>query len=81
MFAGITYYLRVGGWNALAAGVGTLTMDFYAVGAEICDDGGDNDADGLIDCFDPDCAGIPPCGPEGGQCDDGVDNDADGTTD
>ena len=81
VFAGVTYYLRVGGWNALAAGVGTLTMNFYALGAEICDDGADNDADGLIDCFDPDCVGIPPCGAEAGQCDDGVDNDADGTTD
>ena len=81
VFAGVTYYLRVGGWNAVAAGVGTMNMNFYAVGAEICDDGADNDADGLIDCFDPDCAGIPPCGAEAGQCDDGVDNDADGTTD
>ncbi|PCJ12416.1 MAG: hypothetical protein COB10_07300, partial [Planctomycetota bacterium] len=81
VFAGVTYYLRVGGWNALAAGVGTMNMNFYAIGAEICDDGADNDADGLIDCFDPDCAGVPPCGAEAGQCDDGVDNDADGTTD
>jgi len=81
VFAGVTYYLRVGGWNAVAAGVGTMNMNFYAVGAEICDDGADNDADGLIDCFDPDCAGVPPCGAEAGQCDDGVDNDADGTTD
>ena len=79
--AGVTYYLRVGGWNATAAGTGTMTLDFFAIGAEICDDGVDNDADGLIDCFDPDCSGVPPCGSEAGQCNDGVDNDADGTTD
>jgi hypothetical protein len=28
---------------------------------EICDDGLDNDLDGLMDCGDPDCAGMPPC--------------------
>ncbi|MGE4620315.1 MAG: hypothetical protein AAEJ04_10965, partial [Planctomycetota bacterium] len=53
----------------------------FQTGAEVCDDGGDNDADGLIDCFDPDCVGVPPCGAEAGQCNDGVDNDADGQTD
>ncbi len=26
-----------------------------------CSDGIDNDGDGLIDCGDPDCLGIPPC--------------------
>ena len=28
---------------------------------EICDDGIDNDGDGFIDCFDPDCAGYAVC--------------------
>lgn len=28
---------------------------------EICDDGIDNDGDGLIDCDDPDCFGDPGC--------------------
>jgi MYXO-CTERM domain-containing protein len=38
---------------------------------EECDDGFDNDDDGLIDCFDDDC---PPCFED---CDDGRDNDLD----
>ena len=31
-------------------------------GNQFCHDGIDNDMDGLIDCADPDCALIPPCG-------------------
>ena len=77
---GNTYYLRIGSWGTVG-GTGNLTINFFAVGTEVCDDGADNDADGLIDCFDPDCAGVPPCGDEAGQCGDGVDNDADGLTD
>ena len=38
-----------------------------------CDDGADNDADGLFDCADDDCAGAPVC-----QCDD---TDGDGVCD
>lgn len=30
-------------------------------GAEICTNGVDDDADGLSDCDDPDCASVPPC--------------------
>ncbi|MGE4620316.1 MAG: hypothetical protein AAEJ04_10970, partial [Planctomycetota bacterium] len=72
---GVTYYIRVGNWGgAGSGGTGNLTIDFFQTGAEVCDDGGDNDADGLIDCFDPDCVGVPPCGAEAGQCNDGVDN-------
>jgi hypothetical protein len=44
---------------------------------EICDDGYDNDGDGLTDCDDPDCFG-PGC-PE--ICSDGYDNDIDGFVD
>jgi len=40
-----------------------------------CSDGIDNDADGLIDCDDPDCADDPAC--VGEICDDGLDNDGD----
>jgi Calx-beta domain-containing protein/WD40 repeat protein len=37
--------------------------------AEICDNGIDDDGDGLIDCADPDCAGSPTCGDlESGGC-------------
>ncbi len=28
----------------------------------LCDDGIDNDMDTRIDCADPDCTGVPPCG-------------------
>lgn len=47
---------------------------------EICDDGLDNDCDGLTDAFDSDCVGV--CIPTGDEtiCD-GVDNDCDGLID
>ncbi|MFQ5976198.1 MAG: carboxypeptidase-like regulatory domain-containing protein [Candidatus Hydrothermarchaeales archaeon] len=45
--------------------------------SEICDDGVDNDGDGLVDCDDPDCC--PPCSSE--ICNDDVDNDGDGLVD
>ena len=47
-----------------------------------CDDGVDDDGDGVADCLDPDCAGIPPClvkEPE--DCSNGVDDDQDGVAD
>lgn len=46
------------------------------VTTEVCDDGIDNDGDGLIDLEDPDCQ---PVNPE--ICDDGIDNDGDGLID
>lgn len=48
---------------------------------ERCDDGADNDDDGLIDCADPDCAAQQRCGDESDACDDGVDNDGDALQD
>ncbi|MEQ1505522.1 MAG: integrin alpha, partial [Myxococcota bacterium] len=47
-------------------------------GAETCDDGVDQDCDGLVDCEDGDCSG-PVCGEV--ACADGLDDDGDGTTD
>ncbi|MBU0480865.1 MAG: choice-of-anchor F family protein [Proteobacteria bacterium] len=49
----------------------------------MCADGMDNDGDNLIDCSDPDCAGIGICGPEGKYetCSDGYDNDGDNLVD
>ena len=32
---------------------------------EICDNGIDDDGDGLVDCLDPECAAFPGCGPAG----------------
>ena len=34
-------------------------MTIYA--QEICDNGIDDDSDGLVDCFDPECEGSAPC--------------------
>ena len=43
---------------------------------EICDDGVDNDDDGLMDCLDPDCTDV--CEED---CSDEIDNDADALVD
>ena len=48
---------------------------------EDCDDGEDNDGDGLVDCDDPDCADDPNCQGDDEDCNDGVDNDGDGLVD
>ncbi|PHN08383.1 M43 family zinc metalloprotease [Flavilitoribacter nigricans] len=49
---------------------------------ELCNDGLDNDGDGLVDCDDPDCDTDPFCQPvEPEICDDGIDNDGDGLID
>ncbi len=39
----------------------TLSVSISAQTAEICNNGRDDDGDGLIDCFDPDCRGIGNC--------------------
>jgi formylglycine-generating enzyme required for sulfatase activity len=44
-----------------------------------CDDGADNDSDGLFDCTDEDCAGAPVCG--GGDADSDTDSDTDSVAD
>jgi hypothetical protein len=51
--------------------------------AAACADGVDNDADGLIDCADPDCSFTcaTPAENTAAACADGVDNDADGLID
>jgi plastocyanin len=48
-----------------------------------CEDGIDNDGDGLTDGDDLECStgGGPPLSPERGNCQDGIDNDQDGRTD
>jgi len=54
--------------------------DTVVTPSEICDDGIDNDGDGLLDCEDGDCVYNGACVGET-ACDDGLDNDADGRTD
>lgn len=51
------------------------------VGAEICDDGEDNDYDSYVDCNDFDCDGVSPCEDPEVTCDDLFDNDGDGAID
>ncbi|MHC4908173.1 MAG: M12 family metallo-peptidase [Planctomycetota bacterium] len=41
---------------------GNCPQDCGAPPAEICDNGVDDDGDGLTDCADPDCASDPACG-------------------
>ncbi len=45
-----------------------------------CDDGKDNDLDGLYDCDDPSCAGLADCPPAPGDDDDATPGDDDDTT-
>ena len=49
----------------------------------MCDNGIDDDGDGLTDCADADCAADPACAPPppAEVCNDGIDNDGDGATD
>lgn len=51
----------------------------FGGGDEICDNGIDDDGDGLVDCADPDCCGT--CGTCGEVCDNGIDDDGDGLVD
>ena len=47
-----------------ANGVSQDTWEYYWDSNwpdEICDNASDDDSDGLVDCADPDCTGIPPC--------------------
>ncbi|MFP4291618.1 MAG: gliding motility-associated C-terminal domain-containing protein, partial [Cyclobacteriaceae bacterium] len=48
---------------------------------ENCTNGVDDDNDGLIDCFDPNCASSPACQGVEINCNDGIDNDGDGLPD
>lgn len=48
---------------------------------EVCDDGLDNDNNGLVDCADQAVCGEDPVCIEGGNCQDGIDNDLDGLLD
>lgn len=68
------------------AGCGTSTP--IGDGEETCDNGVDDDGDGLVDCDDEACADDagclasgPGCEPRVEYCDDGVDNDGNSDTD
>lgn len=76
---GNTYIVRVGNFSATTGtGADNLNIACLVAGAEVCDDGFDNDFNGDTDCADAACMGLP-----NGEtaCFDGFDNDCDGTTD
>jgi len=60
--------------------IASCTYDYSLATETVCDDGQDNDGDGLADCDDSDCDGTTTC-VEPGNCDDGIDNDGDGLVD
>jgi hypothetical protein len=68
-----------GGEEARLQFVSISTLCPFEPGPD-CDDGVDNDGDGLIDEADPDC-GIEGGHVVGPNCGDGIDNDDDGATD
>ncbi|MEQ1565738.1 MAG: hypothetical protein ABMA64_08885 [Myxococcota bacterium] len=57
-----------------AAGAFELSITEVLLVEAQCDDAVDDDVDGLVDCFDPDCGLDPACAE---VCDDDVDNDGD----
>ncbi|MEI8254239.1 MAG: MopE-related protein [Deltaproteobacteria bacterium] len=82
-----TYYVFVDGYGTGSQGAFTLRIS-VGLPAEICTNGIDDNANGLIDCADPDCATSPSCvctptGTENSNaaCSDGVDNDCDSAID
>lgn len=62
-----------------------LNPNTFPGAGESCFDGDDNDCNGVADCFDPACFGVPDCGctpsPGGEVCTNGVDDDCDTTVD
>jgi len=56
-----------------------LSFSLLPGSEELCDNGADDDGDGLVDCADPECAGTAGCLVE--LCDNGADDDGDGLVD
>ena len=58
-----------------------LNPNTFPGATEDCFDGDDNDCNGVADCFDPACDGVPDCGctpsPGGESCQNGDDDDCD----
>jgi hypothetical protein len=70
-------------WDSICIDAYINACGGTCTGTEICNNGLDDDSDGLADCNDPDCAGDPSCLPPTTEtsCTDGLDNDLDGLTD
>jgi hypothetical protein len=76
LMAGETVLIVVDGW-AMSAGRYQLNIQMGG-GMEVCDNGTDDDGDGLVDCADVDCATAPSCcRPRPEVCTNGVDDDCD----
>jgi hypothetical protein len=82
---GEDYLIVVDGYSSSSSGDFVLDIEFTdgvdCVGAEFaCDDGTDNDGDGLVDCDDvDDCGSLQACNES--SCTDGIDNDENGFVD
>lgn len=58
----VTYYFVVDGADALATSSFRLHVNCTALcSVEECANGIDDDCDGFVDCWDPDCQGSPAC--------------------
>ena len=62
MTTGEQVLIRVSGYSS---GTGAYTLGIYANSEVVCDDGVDEDLDGLTDCDDTDCANDAACGSTG----------------
>ncbi len=74
-----TYRLVVGPAEGSTTGQVQLSFSILPGGEEICDNGVDDDGDGLVDCDDDECAGSAGCLVE--ICDNGTDDDGDALID
>ncbi len=75
----VTHTLKISPRTSDPAGqTAYMAVDGVNFGAEICDNGVDDDSDGLIDAADEDCQD-PPSGDE--VCNNGIDDDGDGLID
>jgi uncharacterized protein YegL len=64
--SGVSYVDYLGNKTFASFPETNVTVTGYPGATEICNDGLDNDCDGLVDCTDPDCAGQT--GPRGAIC-------------
>jgi len=80
VLAGETVYAFVEGASIYDGGSFDLAVECGLLFVEQCDDGQDNDGDGLDDCDDPNCASDVACEPAE-DCGNGTDDDGDGAID
>src|SRR5450432_2683087 len=75
-------HLPVAIWvTAFVLSCGGNTPEQTMPGAEICDNGKDDNADGKTDCADPKCFTNAKCVGNTERCDNGIDDDGNGQTD